>query len=139
MRKREFIYTIFITTISVFTIRRVFYFRLFNDCSSKVIEYNKVLTFIAYLILLIGLYIEVVRRIEESIRLNSQVNDFKKLKIKYKEIKEVEKAKGQFFANLSHEIKTPINIIYSCVQLLDINKKKGIGHYGMLIINMTIL
>jgi len=125
MRKREFIYTIFITTISVFTIRRVFYFRLFNDCSSKVIEYNKVLTFIAYLILLIGLYIEVVRRIEESIRLNSQVNDFKKLKIKYKEIKEVEKAKGQFFANLSHEIKTPINIIYSCVQLLDINKKEG--------------
>lgn len=125
MRKRKFIYTIFITTISVFTIRRVFYFRLFNDCSSKVIEYNKVLTFIAYLILLIGLYIEVVRRIEESIRLNSQVNDFKKLKIKYKEIKEVEKAKGQFFANLSHEIKTPINIIYSCVQLLDINKKEG--------------
>lgn len=125
MRKREFIYTIFITTISIFTIRRVFYFRLFNDCSSKVIEYNKVLTFIAYLILLIGLYIEVVRRIEESIRLNSQVNDFKKLKIKYKEIKEVEKAKGQFFANLSHEIKTPINIIYSCVQLLDINKKEG--------------
>lgn len=125
MRKREFIYTIFITTISIFTIRRVFYFGLFNDCSSKVIEYNKVLTFIAYLILLIGLYIEVVRRIEESIRLNSQVNDFKKLKIKYKEIKEVEKAKGQFFANLSHEIKTPINIIYSCVQLLDINKKEG--------------
>ena len=125
MRKREFIYTIFITTISIFTIRRVFYFRLFNECSSKVIEYNKVLTFIAYLILLIGLYIEVVRRIEESIRLNSQVNDFKKLKKKYKEIKEVEKAKGQFFANLSHEIKTPINIIYSCVQLLDINKKEG--------------
>ncbi|WP_195987426.1 HAMP domain-containing sensor histidine kinase [Clostridium sp. D53t1_180928_C8] len=125
MRKREFIYTIFITTISIFTIRRVFYFELFNGCSNKVIEYNKVLTFIAYLILLIGLYIEVVRRIEESIRLNSQVNDFKKLKIKYKEIKEVEKAKGQFFANLSHEIKTPINIIYSCVQLLDINKKEG--------------
>ena len=66
-----------------------------------------------------------VRRIEESIRLNRQVNDFQKLKIKYKEIKVVEKAKGQFFANLSHEIKTPINIIYSCVQLLDINKKEG--------------
>ena len=25
-----------------------------------------------------------------------------------KEIKEIEKAKSQFFANLSHEIKTPI-------------------------------
>ena len=125
MRKREFIYTIFITTISIFTVRRVFYFYIFKDYSNKIIEYNKVLTFIAYLILLIGLYIEIVRRIEESIRLNSQVNDFQKLKIKYKEIKAVEKAKGQFFANLSHEIKTPINIIYSCVQLLDINKKEG--------------
>lgn len=125
MKKREFIYTIFITTISIFTVRRIFYFSIFKDCNNKIIEYNKVLTFIAYLILLIGVYIEIVRRIEESIRLNRQVNDFQKLKIKYKEIKEVEKAKGQFFANLSHEIKTPINIIYSCVQLLDINKKEG--------------
>ena len=88
-------------------------------------EYNKGLTFIAYSILLIGLYIEIVRRIEESARLNSQVSDFNKLKVKYKEIKEVEKAKGQFFANLSHEIKTPINIIYSCMQLLEMNKKNG--------------
>ena len=125
IRKREFIYTIFITTISILTVRRVFYFYIFKDYINKIIEYNKVLTFIAYLILLIGLYIEIVRRSEESIRLNSQVNDFKKLKIKYKEIKEVEKVKEQFFANLSHEIKTPINIIYSCVQLLDINKKEG--------------
>ena len=125
MKKREFIYTIFITTISIFTVRRVFYFDIFKDCNHKLIEYNKVLTFIAYLILLIGLYIEIIRRIEESIRLNSQVNDFKKLKIKYKEIKEIEKAKGQFFANLSHEIKTPINIIYSCFQLLDINKNES--------------
>ena len=100
MRKREFIYTIFITTISIFTVRRVFYFYIFKDYSNKIIEYNKVLTFIAYLILLIGLYIEIVRRIEESIRLNSQVNDFQKLKINYKDIKSVENEKVQFFANL---------------------------------------
>ena len=29
------------------------------------------------------------------------------------------------YIDLSHEIKTPINIIYSCFQLLDINKGKG--------------
>ncbi|MEN8076734.1 HAMP domain-containing sensor histidine kinase [Clostridioides difficile] len=125
VRKREFIYTIFITTISIFTIRRIFYFELFSEYNSRVIEYNKGLTFIAYIILLIGLYIEMVRRIEESARLNNKVSDFNKLKLKYKEIKEVEKVKGQFFANLSHEIKTPINIIYSCMQLLEMNKKNG--------------
>ena len=67
------------------------------------------LTLIAYTILLIGLYIEVIRKIQESISLNNKVSGFDELKIKYKEIKEIEKAKSQFFANLSHEIKTPIN------------------------------
>lgn len=61
----------------------------------------------------------------KGISLNNKVSGFDELKIKYKEIKEIEKAKSQFFANLSHEIKTPINIIYSCIQLLDINKKNG--------------
>lgn len=125
VRKNIFIYTIFITTISIFTIRRLFYFNMFLKYSDKILEYNKILTFIAYCILLIGLYIEVIRRIEESIRLNNKVSDFNELKIKYKEIKEIEKAKSQFFANLSHEIKTPINIIYSCIQLLEVNKING--------------
>lgn len=125
VRKNICIYTIFITTISIFTIRRLFYFNMFLKYSDKILEYNKTLTFIAYCILLIGLYIEVIRRIEESIRLNNKVSDFNELKIKYKEIKEIEKAKSQFFANLSHEIKTPINIIYSCIQLLEVNKING--------------
>ena len=125
IRKNKFIYTIFITTISIFTIRRIFYFDIFFKYSDKILEYNKMLTLIAYTILLIGLYIEVIRKIEESISLNNKVSGFDELKIKYKEIKEIEKAKSQFFANLSHEIKTPINIIYSCIKLLDINKKNG--------------
>ena len=125
VRKNIFIYTIFITSISIFTIRRVFYCNIFLKYSDKILEYNKSLTFIAYCVLLIGLYVEVVRRIEESIRLNNEVSGFNKLKIKYKEIKAIEKAKSQFFANLSHEIKTPINIIYSCIQLLEVNKTNG--------------
>lgn len=125
IRKNKFIYTIFITTISIFTIRRIFNFDIFFKYSDKILEYNKMLTLIAYTILLIGLYIEVIRKIQESISLNNKVSGFDELKIKYKEIKEIEKAKSQFFANLSHEIKTPINIIYSCIQLLDINKKNG--------------
>ena len=125
IRKNKFIYTIFITTISIFTIRRIFNFDIFFKYSDKILEYNKMLTLIAYTILLIGLYIEVIRKIKESISLNNKVSGFDELKIKYKEIKEIEKAKSQFFANLSHEIKTPINIIYSCIQLLEVNKING--------------
>lgn len=44
---------------------------------------------------------------------------------KYNEIKEYEKIRNEFFANLSHEVRTPINIIYSCIQLLNNEKKKG--------------
>ena len=123
--KNEFIYTIFIGTISIFTIRRLFYFYIFNNVFNNVLVYNSILTFIAYIILIAGLYIEMIRRIELNNILNNQVNNLMGFEKKYNEIKEIEKAKTQFFANLSHEIKTPINIIYSCFQLLDINKGKG--------------
>lgn len=123
--KNEFIYTIFIGTISIFTIRRLFYFNIFNNVFNNVLVYNSILTFIAYIILIAGLYIEMIRRIELNNILNNQVNNLMGFEKKYNEIKEIEKAKTQFFANLSHEIKTPINIIYSCFQLLDINKEKG--------------
>lgn len=123
--KNEFIYTIFIGTISIFTIRRLFYFNIFNNVFNNVLVYNSILTFIAYIILIAGLYIEMIRRIELNNILNNQVNNLMGFEKKYNEIKEIEKAKTQFFANLSHEIKTPINIIYSCFQLLDINKRKG--------------
>ena len=125
IRKNEFIYTIFITTISIFTIRRIFYLNIFSKYAEKVLVYNSFLSTIAYLILLVGLYVEVVRRIEVSNKLNNQVNNLKDFQKKYNEIKGIEKAKTQFFANLSHEIKTPINIIYSCFQLLEISKSQG--------------
>lgn len=123
--KNEFIYTIFIGTISIFTIRRLFYFNISNNVFNNVLVYNSILTFIAYIILIAGLYIEMIRRIELNNILNNKVNNLMGFEKKYNEIKEIEKSKTQFFANLSHEIKTPINIIYSCFQLLDINKEKG--------------
>ena len=48
-----------------------------------------------------------------------------KINRKYNAIIETENLRNQFFANISHEFKTPINIVYSCVQLLDIKRGEG--------------
>ena len=45
-----------------------------------------------------------------------------KINRKYNAIIETENLRNQFFANISHEFKTPINIVYSCVQLLDVKR-----------------
>ena len=47
------------------------------------------------------------------------------LKLKYKEMKAYDKVRGEFFANISHELRTPINIIFSCFQLLNNKKENG--------------
>lgn len=52
-------------------------------------------------------------------------NEFESLKLKYNEMKAYDKIRTEFFANLSHEVRTPINIIYSCFQLLNNQKEKG--------------
>ena len=86
--KNEFIYTIFIGTISIFTIRRLFYFNIFNNVFNNVLVYNSILTFIAYIILIAGLYIEMIRRIELNNILNNQVNNLMGFEKKYNEIKQ---------------------------------------------------
>lgn len=50
---------------------------------------------------------------------------YEKLKLEYNKIKEYDKIRNEFFSNLSHEFKTPINIIYSCLQLLNNTKEVG--------------
>ena len=50
---------------------------------------------------------------------------FENLKLKYKEMKAYDKVREEFFANISHELRTPINIIFSCFQLLNNKKENG--------------
>ena len=50
-------------------------------------------------------------------------------KEKYDEIKIHNKLKSDFFANLSHELKTPLNIFYSIIQVLDLNVEKDANDF----------
>lgn len=61
-------------------------------------------------------WVRVARNIED-------VKEIEILKNKFKEIKHYDKVRSEFFANLSHELRTPINIIYSCIQLINTSKK----------------
>ncbi|MGG5461879.1 PAS domain-containing sensor histidine kinase [Clostridium sp. B9] len=65
-------------------------------------------------------WVRVARNVED-------VREIEVLKNKFEEIKQYDKIKNEFFANLSHELRTPINIIYSCIQLLNNNKKNEEG------------
>lgn len=69
-----------------------------------------------FVILLLGLFIEIEYLLLEKQKLR---NDVIKISNNIQELRILEKVRAQFFANLSHELKTPLNIIFSFVQLID--------------------
>lgn len=53
----------------------------------------------------------------------SELNENKKLREKLEEYLKVDEIKKEFFANISHELKTPINVIFSALQVNDFHIK----------------
>lgn len=60
----------------------------------------------------------------ESIRRIIVIND---ITDNIEKSNEMEKLRMEFFANISHEFKTPVNLIYSALQLLELKLKNYIG------------
>lgn len=129
LEQNKFIYMIFFSSISIFTFRRAVFLLSKSSYSYFSMSFNKILSLVGFSIILIGLFIEVFYKIKERDELLNDLkennNKIKSIEEDLREIREVEKIRGQFFANISHEFKTPINIIYSCIQLLDLKKKES--------------
>lgn len=53
------------------------------------------------------------------------VKKYIRTQVSYDRLRDQEKDKNDFFATLSHELKTPINIIYSSIQLMNLFKDKS--------------
>lgn len=49
-------------------------------------------------------------------------NELDRLKEELEEIKELEESQKEFYSDLSHELRTPVNIMYSSIQLLEMKK-----------------
>ncbi len=52
---------------------------------------------------------------------NTEINRNRKIRKEYEEYLKEESLKNEFYSNISHELRTPINLIYSALQLNEIN------------------
>jgi signal transduction histidine kinase len=55
----------------------------------------------------------------------SEKYELEKALLEYEKIKQEDIIKNEFFSNISHELKTPLNIIYSANQLLGVSTQKS--------------
>ena len=55
----------------------------------------------------------------------SEKYELEKALLEYEKIKQEDVIKNEFFSNISHELKTPLNIIYSANQLLGVSVQKS--------------
>ena len=87
------------------------------------------LAYLIYIIILLAValyilnYVKILRKLvdQKTMKLNNQLEENKRLS---EEVINKEKFKNNYFVNLSHELRTPINVISSTVQLINAFNKE---------------
>lgn len=128
IKSKDFIRTIYVLVLIILGLRVLsFIFRVFLHLKTERIILIEYFSFsFAFAILVVGLLIELRYTIVDNKVLNRNV---KNISNSISEIKTLENFRNQFFANISHELKTPLNIIFSCIQLL--NSKDSTDYYSL--------
>ena len=102
--------------------------RVKNPIWKTQLAYMIYISIVIALFIYIFNYVKILRHLvnQKTIKLNKQLEQNKILSQK---IIDNEKFKNNYFINLSHELRTPINVINSTVQLINsINVNKGITY-----------
>ena len=102
--------------------------RVKNPIWKTPLAYMIYISIVIALFIYIFNYVKILRHLvnQKTIKLNKQLEQNKILSQK---IIDNEKFKNNYFINLSHELRTPINVINSTVQLINsINVNKGITY-----------
>ncbi|WP_138203788.1 PAS domain-containing sensor histidine kinase [Haloimpatiens lingqiaonensis] len=67
---------------------------------------------------------EIVRDISEKNRIEELKEKVKIKTAQLKQRKEYDRIRNEFFANISHELKTPVNVIFSAIQVMELYKNE---------------
>ena len=98
--------------------------RVKNPIWKTPIAYLVYIFTVGVVVLYIFTYVKILRKLvnQKTMKLNNQLQENKRLS---EEIINKEKFKNNYFVNLSHELRTPINVISSTVQLINTFNKEG--------------
>jgi len=129
-KKKNFNYFITFISMDIMFLSRIILKANLYESVEKMYLLNRLILAIGFLGIILTLFFEIITHFKENIELNSEVISQKNILDK---LKEEEEMKTQFFANISHELKTPLNIIICTFNLLKIyasDREKFLMYYN---------
>lgn len=129
-RKKNFNYFVTFISIDIMFLSRILLNADLYKNIDKMYILNRIVLSLGFLGIIVTLFLEIIIQSKENEKLNSKVVTQKNVVDK---LKAEEEMRTQFFANISHELKTPLNIIICTTKLLKTcssNKDEFLKYYN---------